>query len=584
MCAASHSKSYSALELEKNQTDIERYRLAASIAKIGIWDYQIESNEHYWSPELKEILGLSELIQLDSETIRQNIDIEDQDTFDKLININELCPQNLQEDFALRYTRPGETQARWMSTRLTRYIDQHNNLIRMMAVIRDITSEVTVNEKLNYAATHDSLTKLPNRESFCHMLDEAVSKSAVEGARTGLLIIDVDHLKSVNDTYGHDVGDELLQAFANRLKNALKDHNRVARLGGDEFAYLVKDCPTKAILAQLARRILTSMNAPFQIGDIAIECRPSIGGCRLNKYCKTAKEVMKGADLALYAAKLRRRGSFVMFHGDMLEEAKKQRRAMADLQFALSNNEIHQFYQPKIDLETRQIIGLEALMRWKKSGCSEFLSPNDIQSALEEPGMAIAVFDRMIERVTQDVTYWHAEKVPFHNVAINASEGDFRSPNFANKLIRKISRKGIPASSIQLEVIESAVFSKSADNIYRTLESLRKAGIKIALDDFGTGYAALSHLQKFPIDILKIDQSFVQGIGSLAGNRAIIKAILDLGRNFKLDIIAEGVETEDQESYLSSAGCRFAQGYLYARPVPASQIPSLIRSWNTHPH
>lgn len=575
----SHStKSHTSLTLQNLKRDSERYRLAASIANIGIWEYELESGKHYWSPEFRTLLGIDTDVQPCPDIILNNVDADDRELFDDLIDLHASPAQTPHETRTLRYTRPGDTQPRWLSITVSKVADHLGNHVRVMAVVRDMTAEQSINERLEYIATHDFLTNLPNREYFCHRLDETIASAEVQGLRPGLLILDVDHLKSVNDTYGHDIGDKLLRAFAQRLKTILREHDLVGRLGGDEFAFLVKDASKKDALEQLAHRILSEMVMPFQIEAMSIECRPSIGGCRLNSQCKTAEEVMKGADLALYAAKLRRRGSFVMFQREMMTEVKARRRATTDLQASLSKNEIYAFYQPKVDLVNRRIIGLEALMRWRKKDSKDFLSPATIEMALDDPGMSAAVFDRMLDLVASDVSGWCYEGLPFGNVSINIAEGELRDSQFINRFVGKLTGRSIPLEKIQLEIIESAVFTRASDRIQCSLEFLQSLGIKIALDDFGTGYAALSHLQQYPIDILKIDKSFILGMISKSGNKAIIKAILDIGKNFELDVIAEGVETEEQANYLTTAGCQFAQGHLFSRPVPASQIPRLLTS------
>lgn len=285
---------------------------------------------------------------------------------------------------------------------------------------------------------------------------------------------------------------------------------------------------------------------------------------------------MKAADLALYAAKKAQRGSYALFSDQMLEELKTKRAAVNIARMALQSGTIRAFYQPKVDLLTGNIVGFEALMRWRCATDGSYLAPGDYGFALDEPSISKAIFARMLENVLHDISVWRKTGSDFMTVALNAGEAELRDQDFADKFLSRIAAENVSPKCFQIEIVESVFLGRRADLAATTIEQLSRAGVAIALDDFGTGFAALSHLQQYPVDILKIDKSFVHGLGANKGNRAIVNAVLSLGKNFGLDVIAEGVETEVQATELHTSGCRYAQGYLFYRPLQASQMQTVL--------
>lgn len=553
----------------------ERFRLAARIAHLGVWDYQVNAEEHHWSPVLKDMLGLPEDAPADLDLIRKRISQESRSAFDNLVNFKTRSADTKRLSHTLRYTRPDETNPRWFDVDAWKYPDNEGAFSRVLAVVRDVTSEKKIDEQLFRAATHDLLTDLPNRSFVARQISEAVEEAEETGAQPGLLVLDVDHFKLVNNTYGHDVGDALLVAFAARLRSILHEKYFTARLGGDEFAVLIPKASGKGTLAAIAKRIQAGMAEPFEIEGITIECRPSIGGCQLNNRSRTAHDMMKGANLALDAAKKHRRGSFSMFRSPMLAEVRKRRTDLNRLREALTDKRVEAYYQSKVDLETGRVTGLEALLRWRK-GKGPYQSPESVRTALEDKGTSAEIFDFMFSRALRDVQAWQERGLQFGNVALNVGSAELRDQDFASRFLDKLAETNIQTDVFQLEVLESVFLDNDLDLVAQTIETLGAAGLKIALDDFGTGYAALSHLQRYPINILKIDKKFVQGVETCKGNRDIVTAILDLGRNFGLDVIAEGVETEKQSAHLRAAGCRYGQGFLFSRPCSASSITRML--------
>jgi EAL domain-containing protein (putative c-di-GMP-specific phosphodiesterase class I) len=284
---------------------------------------------------------------------------------------------------------------------------------------------------------------------------------------------------------------------------------------------------------------------------------------------------MKGADLALFNAKSTERGSFSMFTRDMRREATARQAALDTARRAISESQIRAFYQPKVDLVSGRVVGFEALTRWRQ-GNGAYRSIGEISSSLEDPDVSAGIGERILDQVLNDMASWRRRGLDFGSVALNFGEMDLKDEGFAGWFLDRARRAGASPKDFEIEVVESVFLGRSVERVVKTALRLAEAGVAIAFDDFGTGNAGLSHLQKYPVDLLKIDRSFVQGIWSGKGNRAIIQAIIDLGRNFGLDVVAEGIEKRAQADHLRDAGCRSGQGTLFSKPVPARNVPALL--------
>ncbi|HEX8193082.1 MAG TPA: EAL domain-containing protein [Allosphingosinicella sp.] len=445
---------------------------------------------------------------------------------------------------------------------------------RFMVISRDITEQKAIENKVRWAAGHDALTRLPNRSLFQQQVEEAISTGPRQGF--ALLLLDIDDFKQINDTLGHDAGDALLCAAADRLRAAVRDTDFVARLGGDEFAVILRGVGTELAARAAAAKILDSLREPWIHAGRVYDCRASIGASLFPKNGTEASALLKNADMALYSAKLNGRGQLAVFRSGMRAEMRK-RSSMLDLaRTALGNDLIRPYYQPKVDLATGQVTGFEALLRWRHPTRGA-QPPSSIAAAFEDLELAAQLTDRMITRIVSDMGLWLDQGVAFGHVAVNASAADFKKMDFADNLLKRLQQADIPPACVQIEVTETVFLGRGADYVERALKTLSAHGIKIALDDFGTGYASLSHLKQFPVDIVKIDRSFVRDLQVGAGNAAIVRAVLNLGRSLDLDVVAEGIETPAQLAYLLSHGCRTGQGYYFGKAVPASRVPALVR-------
>jgi diguanylate cyclase (GGDEF)-like protein/PAS domain S-box-containing protein len=466
----------------------------------------------------------------------------------------------------VRYEKP--QGSRWFDLAVSRIGDCSG---RVLIVARDISHQKQSEERALWMATHDPLTGLPNRIVLQEHLDRLST-----GTRTGtaLLVLDVDDFKLINDTLGHDAGDHLLCAFAERLARAVRSGDLVARLGGDEFAVLLRARSEQEVEAA-GDKIFAQLREPFAHDGRRIECNASIGASLHPRDGAGRSELMKAADIALYSAKAAGRGRLKIFRGSM-REAFERRTAMVFMaRRALTSDDILPHYQPKVCLRTGRILGFEALLRWRDSEGALCL-PESVKAAFDDPALSEAINDRMIDRCLADMSAWIDGGVDFGHVAINCSAAAFRSRRLADELLEKLGRRRIPLDRVQLEVTETVFLGRGSEHVKDALGKLHDAGIRIALDDFGTGHAALLHLMQFPVDALKIDRSFIAGLGRNGEAEAITKAIVGLGVSLGIEVIAEGVESPEQQLALIGLGCRTGQGYLYSKAIPREMVPAML--------
>lgn len=445
---------------------------------------------------------------------------------------------------------------------------------RLIVVARDITHQKKSEERALWMALHDSLTGLPNRTLLQDRLDGMLSdfREADAGA---LLVLDVDNFKTINDTLGHDAGDALLCTFAERLQSALTDKDLVARTGGDEFAIIV-GAKTEEQVQEVVDRIYSQLREPFCHEGRLLECGASIGASLIPRDGQTRSEVLKAADIALYAAKAGGRAQLKLFEPAMMTEVERHQAMIASARRALQNQSIVPHYQPKISLRTSRVTGFEALLRWRDDD-GQLYGPDVLKAAFDDPALGGPLSDTMLARVLDDARIWLNEGLEFGHIAINVTASDFRRGCFAENLLARLKEKDVPPEHIQIEVTETVFLGRSAGYVEEALKCLSEHGVRIALDDFGTGYASLSHLNQFPVDMLKIDRSFVSQIGLNSDAEAIAATVINLGHCLGLEVIAEGIETPAQESHLLAAGCDTGQGYLYAKALPADAIPQILR-------
>jgi diguanylate cyclase (GGDEF)-like protein len=395
---------------------------------------------------------------------------------------------------------------------------------------------------------------------------------------TGLLVMDLDHLKQINDRFGHDAGDALLKEFAQRLRSIVRSTDTIARLGGDEFAVILPEIAEEGDVAAMADAILARMQEPLKRDGKLLDCRTSIGGAISVGFGTSPEELQKQADLALYRSKTSGRGAFKMFVTTMREESQRTASALEVAARAVASDWIVPFYQPKVVLATGALGGFEALLRWHhpRTGIQ---SPEKIAPAFNDTELGTAIGERMRSCILKDMRGWLDAGLPFGRIAINASAAEFRRDNYAERVLDDLRRMDVPARCLEVEVTESVFLGSGAEFVERALRTLSVEGVTIALDDFGTGYASLSHLKRYPVDAIKIDRTFVNGLETDADDAAIVRALLSLGRNLGIEVVAEGVESAFQATLLQRMSCDLVQGYHFGRPMPAEDVTPFVTSW-----
>jgi diguanylate cyclase (GGDEF)-like protein len=440
-----------------------------------------------------------------------------------------------------------------------------------VSTVEDITERRAAEVRIQHLAHHDALTGLPNRVLFREKLETALAYVR----RSGLLALhclDLDQFKAVNDTLGHPIGDLLLCEVAQRLRDALRDTDAVARLGGDEFAIVQTSIDSPLDATKLADRLIELMNAPFLIDGHQIVIGTSIGIALAPQDGVDADQLLKGADLALYRAKADGRGTFRLFQAEMDAAMQARRVLELDLRLALPAGQLELFYQPQMDVQGRRIAGCEALLRWNHP-VKGMISPDQFIPLAEETGLIVPIGEWVLRRACAAAVKWPDDL----RVAVNLSAVQFKSPNLVASVVGALRESGLHAARLELEITET-VMLRDTEATLATLHELQKLGVQIAMDDFGTGYSSLSYLRRFPFDRIKIDQSFVRELGKQDDCKAIVRAVISLGRDLGIAITAEGVESRQQVEALEYAGCDELQGYLFSRPVPESALAGLLRS------
>ena len=475
-------------------------------------------------------------------------------------------------DLAVPVTINGEE--RYWSLSGKPILDKHGRFAGYHGVGSDITSQRRQQDQIVFLARHDSLTKLPNRVLFSETLHEACEHCDKTGI--ALLCLDLDNFKIVNDTLGHATGDALLVAVAERLRGCIREFDMATRLGGDEFATILVTDKPEEVLA-VAKRIVERMARPFHFDGQMMQIGISVGVAMAPRDGKTPGKLMKNADLALYRAKAEGRGTVRFYDPAMDERVRERRTLQSALHRALAQKEFCLEYQPVIDLATRRIAGAEALIRWQHPERG-LLPPAAFIPLAEDGGLINEIGEWVLQEACTTAAGW-PEPVA---IAVNLSPLQFRESNLLASIKNALASSGLEPRRLEVEIVESVMLETGAA-IEQTLQGLRAQGVRIALDDFGTGYSSLSYLRRFPFDKIKIDQSFIRDLGQSQDGSAIILAIIGLAQRMNMVVTAEGVESPEQATLLTTFGCSQAQGYLFHRPMPPEEFSRLLAENAPHP-
>jgi diguanylate cyclase (GGDEF)-like protein/PAS domain S-box-containing protein len=451
---------------------------------------------------------------------------------------------------------------------------EDGSALRMNGVLQDITERKEQEERTRFLADHDELTELPNRSLFRQALAKALQRAERSGKMLSILFFDLDRFKNINDSLGHDAGDEVLRAVSERLKACVRKIDMVARFGGDEFAVLTEGLTAEDQAGTVARKILEALSKPMILAGRQYRPAASIGISTYPTDGRDVQSLLKNADIAMYRAKEEGRGTF-QFYSEMLNTHSVQRLEFeSNLSNALNNNEFVLHYQPKVDLATGRVTGLEALIRWTSPQLG-FVPPGDFISIAEETGLIVPIGRWVAQTACVQNRAWQKGGLPPLRTAINISARQMADKGLVQFISDTVRNTGLTVDSLELEITESAVMSNQ-EHAEKVLNELKALGFHLTMDDFGTGYSSLAYLKRFPFDSVKIDQSFVRGIPQSKDDEAIVAAIIAMARSLRLKVVAEGVETKEQFDFLRNLGCDQIQGYYFSKPIPSNEVVMLL--------
>ncbi len=545
----------------------ERFALSARGTNDGLWDWQINDNTIYFSPRWKEMVGLEETEDISSVSDWFKL-VHLEDNKRVLLELQAHLKGDTTHFETQMRVRHTDGDFRWMLCRGAAIRDENGTATRIAGSLTDITE----------GKVADALTGLPNRILFHDRLANVVASSGNK-ADFAVLFLDLDDFKLVNDSLGHDVGDQLLVAVARRLEGCVQSSDAfVARMGGDEFTILLNDVDYNKV-EQISQTIIDSFKSPFAIGNgREVFTSVSLGISRPQPNCDIGNvdDLLREADTAMYHAKAQGRSKFCAYEPAMKRKMNARLDIENDLRGASERGEIFLNYQPIVDIETGRLLSFEALARWKHPQRG-VVSPADFIPIAEETGMIIPIGKAILELACQQTVAWRSEfpALADARVSVNVSSKQFADSGLIDDIARVLDQTQLPPSALTVEVTESTMMENAAETAQR-LEQLRAQGIRISIDDFGTGYSSLASLHQLPLDVLKIDQSFVNNMLRTTSNLAIVRAILSLAGSVNLDVVAEGIETEKQRRELMAMGCPFGQGYLFSQPLDADQIREVL--------
>lgn len=575
--------------------DRAQRRLAASkmklekterIARLGTWEFDLATQQISTSKETVRILGADESDSTSLEALLRTIHPLDKKKTTE--TLRRIVAELRETELEHRVLWPdGSVRTVQYRTQVRR--DTAGRAVTLHGVIRDVTDLRRAEEKIQHLANYDRLTGLPNRHMFLELLESTLARAERSDAMTAVAYLDLDRFKKINDTLGPEVGDELLTHVADRLRISLRKGDylvremspRVARWGGDKFLVLLSDLEDVDGAAKAVHRLLTQLAIPFSVAAREFFLTASAGIAVFPPDGRGGYELLQHAESAMYHAKDLGRNRF-QFYSDWMNAASARKLDLeSELHKAITLNQLHLNYQPVLDLETRRVIGVEALLRWTHPEFGE-ISPEEFIPIAEAAGPIVQIGEWVLETACREVQGWLEAGMAPMRLAVNLSKHQLHEDDFVAKAAKLLERTGFDPSQLDVELTERGV-ALDDHRAVAALQGLKKLGVRIAVDDFGTGNAALSYLKAFPFDILKIDRSFVRGIDLDSSDAAIISAVLAMARKLGLEAIAEGVESEEQLAYLRGQGCDAVQGYLFSRPLRPERFEELFDKLSERP-
>lgn len=553
----------------------ERFELVARATSDAVWDWDLQSNDIWWNEGFCKLFGYSaEEVGsgLDSWINRLHPDDSERVVHDIHRHI-ESGKTNWQDEY--RFERADGTYAFVIDRGYVVY-GEDSKPLRMLGSMMDVTERKSLEEQLTHQALHDPLTKIANRALFKNRVDHALTKLVRTNSSLAVLFLDLDNFKSINDSLGHAAGDKLLVSVAERLQDCLRTADTAARLGGDEFAVLVESMYKPGEAVMIAERILSVFAEPFTIDGKEIHVGTSIGIAASSTETIASEELLRNADLAMYLAKSQGKGKFIVFEPKMHAALMERIELEDELRRGIEENEFVIHYQPILNLGTGDLLGMEALVRWMHPRLG-LLSPIKFIPLAEETDLIVPLGDWILREACRQMTVWRNEYEDQLDVSltVNISIRQFQQAELVDMVSRALRISGLPPNSLILEITESFMMQDTEATIAK-LHELKKLGVRLAIDDFGTGYSSLSYLQRFPIDILKIDKSFVDKLGNGNEGNAVARAIIMMGDSLNLKTIAEGIEHSEQIDTLQKLGCEAGQGFHFAKPLTVGDMDEFL--------
>ena len=566
--------------LKNRETDLElhqhqlRQAHAHKVARLGYWDWEVESNALYWSDEVYNLLSVlpGQFIN-NHEAFRSRTRPEDLDKIKQAVR--QSLKQNTPYSVEYQVNRPDQK---------FQIIRQHADLIkneagkvvRFLGIVQDVTETHLAQEKIRHLAYYDSLTGLPNRTLFHERLDYVLRMARRTANNLAIFIIDLDRFKNINDSLGHDVGDKFLQSVAAKLKLVTRETDTMARLGGDEFALILDGVCSNEDVAKVAEKVLKILSKSHTIQGNELISTGSIGISISSAECLDKEDLIRQADLAMYKSKEGGGNQFCFYNEEMKSRAHQSMSLEKELRQALDNNELVVYYQPKISVRTGEIKGKEALIRWRHPE-KGLIPPFDFIPVAEETGLIVPIGKWVQEQACKQTHLWHQQGFKDLLISINVSVRQFQHQGFIDDVGSVLDASCINRKFVDLEITESCTMDSTEASI-RILNTLREMGIRISMDDFGTGFSSLSFLNQLPLDTLKVDRAFIKDINEDSENSELAKLIIAMAKSLGLSVVAEGVETQAQLNFLKNNECDEFQGYLASPPVPADEFEALLRS------
>ncbi len=555
------------------------------IANLGHWEWDIRQNKADWSEQVYRILGLTpDSCNASYSAFLQAVHPDDRALFNRTIG----HAVERGESYILehRVVLPDGKERNIISQGKV-LLGISGKVVRLRNVAQDVTQRKLSEQRMFQLAYYDNLTGLPNREMFKEYTNRMLAAARRDGTQAAVLLLDLDRFKRINDSLGHSLGDELLKEMAMRIKTCVRQSDLPAKLqssddlpyslarpGGDEFMLLIRGLERTDDVTNFAQRLLVELSRPLQLRQQEIFISASIGIALYPSDGEQQDALLSNADAALGHAKEAGGGCFRFYSKEMNQWANQRISLEARLNRAIENNEFELFYQPQISLGSGQIVGFEALLRWTSEG-GTLIPPNEFIPIAEESGLILEIGAWVLKRACQQLMSWQNQGYAPIPVAVNLSARQFTDGQLVNKIVDELSNAQLSPELLELELTERVIMRDVVENRIK-LQALKDIGVKLSVDDFGTGYSSMSYLKRFPLDVLKIDRSFIMDLGIDSNDESIIRAIVALSKGLGLVTIAEGVETEQQRELLTSIGCDRMQGYLFSRPVPAKQAETFL--------